>query len=227
MFYDKDADHDDWSEYDYTGDEYDDEDDEEVQTYDTDEDDDYDSYESYESEDIEEDEFRADYDVTPDYVVRCVKPTPVSAPVSAEPKIFMNTRAPWINHVVQKTSMADIMRQEQKKKEEPIREQKNIEQPVKKKVSLLRGNDIRTTDTHKERHRLCKYGEKCHPSKRCELAHSLREWHPKTCRFRDCKQKACNFRHDSETNAQYLTRCLQNKTCFYFQNRDFYVRFLS
>jgi len=229
MFYDNPTEHDgDWFEDEIEEEE---EEEEEEQTCYTDDDDDDDSYES---EDIEEDGFDMGYDITPDYpsFPRRTTPALTPTPTPSEPRVFVSTRAPWINHATPKTSLTDIIRQEQRKEqttvELPPPPPHMIDAPVKKKVSLLRGNDLRGTDTpHKERHRLCKYGEKCHPSKRCELSHSLREWQPKTCRFRDCKQKVCHFRHESETNAQYLARCLQNKTSFYHQNKDFYARFLS
>lgn len=223
MFYD---DHTEYDEDDWFEDETEEEDEDEQTCY-TEEDEE--EYDSYESEDIEEDGFDMGYDITPDYpsVQRRTSsaPTPILTPT--EPRVFVSTRAPWINQITPKTSMADIMRQEQRKEQATVElPPRMIEPPVKKKVSLLRGNDLRSTD-NKERHRLCKYGEKCHPSKRCELAQSLREWQPKTCRFRNCKQKVCHFRHETETNAQYLSRCLHNKTSFYYQNKDFYGRFLS
>ena len=61
------------------------------------------------------------------------------------------------------------------------------------------------------RTRMCRFGRNCHRSK-CTFAHTLAEFTPMVCRFRECKNgNSCRYFHQSkETKEQFLRRSCES-----------------
>lgn len=104
-----------------------------------------------------------------------------------------------------------------------IQKQEEEDKLVQKR--LLSKEKITQTKSTRDKHELlCIYGPK-HGSKHdCKMAHNLKIWKPKTCRFNKCRNgNKCIFWHNnSESLVQFLTRSIQNENSYFYRNREYY-----
>jgi hypothetical protein len=93
-------------------------------------------------------------------------------------------------------------------------------------LSAVESDHDRNRDRdRKQTELLCIHGLR-HKTSGCKMAHSFEDWHPKTCRFNNCRNGVrCIYWHkQQEDRKEYFMRCVHNPNSFFFKNKDIYDR---
>lgn len=92
---------------------------------------------------------------------------------------------------------------------------------VKKRSSPILKNS-NPIPKHKK-YLLCIHG-KDHSNSSCLMAHSLEEYEPKLCRYKNCNKNACEYKHSEENMERYLERMFQIPNSFFERNKEKYKK---
>jgi len=132
------------------------------------------------------------------------------------PKIIRATNRSWGCVTKPRTLSLLEIEEEEKRKEE---EEKRKEEEEKRKEEEKR---LERKQRESRLDLLCIFG----PRHRCHMSHDLREWKPRLCKYRNCKNnESCIYMHVNEDIRHYLIRCCSNEKSFLFKNRNNYYRF--